>query len=1237
MAIAPGSVDFVSGDILTSSQYNTTHNTANKLAIEDNSRVVSPSSPAPTGISNGHWVLAPTVGNYINYTGVGEILLPSVFVYSSTTSSWSVYPLSFTSTEDIELVNYTDYTAHNAGEDFVYYKNTTSPNPSYTVAFIYKCIVNTVAGESPENTPMKWERIGLYFSPDLEERVIALEQSGGEVCESHIADLNNPHQTTKAQVGLGNVDNTTDLAKPISTATQNALSTKSNVGHTHVEADILDLKDYAVATHNHAGVYEPANSNIQSHIARTDIHFQQSNISISKDQIYDLGDVTYVEEDPVFTASPANQITSADITKLGNLSGVNSGDQDLSGYSQIGHVHPGLYEPANANIQAHIAATNAHGTTSAVVGISDLQTLSNKSLTAPYITNYIRFAPVAKPTHAQGILYYDSAEDALSYYNSVAGLSNQIGREIWARVYNNTGNLIPNGHAVAIVGAFSGVSTVDFADSKDYNKSRVIGVTTMEIPSGSYGYVTFFGRVNDLDTAAYTPGTILYLNTTSPGHYNSEIPTGGEYKVRIGRVVVQDSTAGAIEVHVGHSEYTVETVSERGFPDKSLLTLTWSDASRTLSVTPVGSEYRFYQSGELYRVSTTKTLQIANTEGSHFIYFNNGELNDLINGTQVQIENLIRNYVPVAYIYWDITNNIAVFKGIELHWSKGYGVENHIKDHTTEGARYSSGLGLTDIILSGNGSLASHAQFGCASGTIYDEDIKHTIPAMTSTVGVSRILYRNASLQPRFSTNTGYSVLTTGTGRLAYNPVTGGLVECPDNTYVWYHVFASGGLISSESLCTMPGVLSYTSTSLAYSGLSADVINTQTLGLPSPEFKLVASVLFQTRDVYTNAVNARIVPADTAGASFVDWRREKLTGGTGTSGSGSITTPTFSDAEFQIYDNVDSTKAARFQASDITTATTRLYTFPDKDGTIALTSDLANASGHTIQDTTTTYPSRANLKFVGGLAVSDDSINDATVITGGDMLKSVYDVDNNGIVDKAASINRTVYFQTSVAKGDPVYITTPSATQVMVAKAMASDPSKMPAFAVATAAYNAGATGEVVAIGGIADLNTSSYAPNQYLYVGTSGGYTDVKPTSNIQVIGRVARIGGSDGIISINIQPIIESDTTISNTTAWDGTSYAIPLSKDAVIRRTVNSSVSSLTLSLAFPSDATNISRRVVVIIDNSSNATAISSITFTGGTWRWDLGVQPTGLAAGAIAVLEIFNTSGTLIKPNWTVEA
>lgn len=55
---------------------------------------------------------------------------------------------------------------------------------------------------------------------------------------AHIDDKNNPHEVTKTQVGLGNVDNTSDLNKPISTATQTALNAKQDtlVNQTNIKS-----------------------------------------------------------------------------------------------------------------------------------------------------------------------------------------------------------------------------------------------------------------------------------------------------------------------------------------------------------------------------------------------------------------------------------------------------------------------------------------------------------------------------------------------------------------------------------------------------------------------------------------------------------------------------------------------------------------------------------------------------------------------------------------------------------------------------------------------------------------------------------------------------------------------------------------------------------------------------------------------------------------------------------------
>ena len=50
---------------------------------------------------------------------------------------------------------------------------------------------------------------------------------------NHLANKNNPHGVTKAHIGLGNVDNTSDADKPVSTATQTAIDGVSDSVTTH--------------------------------------------------------------------------------------------------------------------------------------------------------------------------------------------------------------------------------------------------------------------------------------------------------------------------------------------------------------------------------------------------------------------------------------------------------------------------------------------------------------------------------------------------------------------------------------------------------------------------------------------------------------------------------------------------------------------------------------------------------------------------------------------------------------------------------------------------------------------------------------------------------------------------------------------------------------------------------------------------------------------------------------------
>ena len=90
---------------------------------------------------------------------------------------------------------------------------------------------------------------------------------------SHTSNTSNPHKVTKAQVGLGNVDNTSDLAKPISNATQSALDLKANISD--VEADLETKQDTLVSgtnikTINNNTILGSGNIQLQTELSGTE-------------------------------------------------------------------------------------------------------------------------------------------------------------------------------------------------------------------------------------------------------------------------------------------------------------------------------------------------------------------------------------------------------------------------------------------------------------------------------------------------------------------------------------------------------------------------------------------------------------------------------------------------------------------------------------------------------------------------------------------------------------------------------------------------------------------------------------------------------------------------------------------------------------------------------------------------------------------------------------------------------
>lgn len=92
-------------------------------------------------------------------------------------------------------------------------------------------------------------------------------EATAEVFTNHTADKNNPHNVTKEQVGLGNVDNTADIDKPVSNAVNSAINTfkeENSKEHTKIHSAINTFKEESEITFTEINnVIEALLTNIQ--------------------------------------------------------------------------------------------------------------------------------------------------------------------------------------------------------------------------------------------------------------------------------------------------------------------------------------------------------------------------------------------------------------------------------------------------------------------------------------------------------------------------------------------------------------------------------------------------------------------------------------------------------------------------------------------------------------------------------------------------------------------------------------------------------------------------------------------------------------------------------------------------------------------------------------------------------------------------------------------------------------
>lgn len=225
-------------------------------------------------------------------------------------------------------------------------------------------------------------------------------------------------------------------------------------------------------------------------------------------------------------------------------------------------------------------------------------------------------------------------------------------------------------------------------------------------------------------------------------------------------------------------------------------------------------------------------------------------------------------------------------------------------------------------------------------------------------------------------------------------------------------------------------------------------------------------------------------------------------------GGGSTGGNEFTDNVFRIQDNGDITKEIAFEASGITTATTRTITMADSDVNLG---DMASVTN--LADT------------ANGLGASLVGIEDSgALITATTVEGALAELASGGGTDtteaRATVINNT---GGTLTNGTLVYISGNDGTNIEIAKTDANATATMPAVGMVRADIADAATGEITLDGLIAAIDTSAMSVNDPVYVsGTAGAFTGIPPTGladTIQIIGRVGRSHATLGEIIIGIE----------------------------------------------------------------------------------------------------------------------
>ncbi len=150
-----------------------------------------------------------------------------------------------------------------------------------------------------------------------------------------------------------------------------------------------------------------------------------------------------------------------------------------------------------------------------------------------------------------------NSEDDTADIGHSDGVRQQVGLELYGRIYNGTGATLKNGKAIGFASSVGGLGSLagqHYIADGSMSSLYIIGIATQDIGDDKKGRVTVWGHVRGIDTtgAAYgetwSKDQILYASPTASGGLTNVKPTAPNVCVPIAAVLFVSATEGVIFV-----------------------------------------------------------------------------------------------------------------------------------------------------------------------------------------------------------------------------------------------------------------------------------------------------------------------------------------------------------------------------------------------------------------------------------------------------------------------------------------------------------------------------------------------------------------------------------------------------------------------------------------------------------------------------------------------------------------